>query len=107
MQLTEQLIKVNPNEYKAKRFMIERIEVPELLQGITIIIEVSQHPINFVLVYDSSYNLRAEYRNIEEFQKIVIHQDERKSGVETKPGDIPAGEWIIAFELDAQELTDL
>ncbi|UUX32802.1 hypothetical protein [Fundicoccus culcitae] len=106
MQLAEQIIEITPNQLTDKKFMIERIHVPDNLIGLTIFIEVNQNPINFVLVYDSLYNLRAEYQAIENQRKIVIHQDEAKSGIETKAGNIPAGEWIIAFEFQTSNLTE-
>lgn len=107
MYLAEQTIGITPKEMSDKQFVIERIHVPQNLVGITILIEVAPGPINFILVYDSLYNLRAEYQDVKNKQRIVIHQETVKSGIETKAGDILAGEWIIALEIPTHNKTDV
>lgn len=63
--------------------------------------------INLILVYDSNYNLRVETTQIHERRVIKIHEKDRYTSNEAKAGLIPEGEWIIAFEINNEELPDV
>lgn len=87
---------------KSSSFIIERINIPEDLIHLNINITVPENYIKLVLIYDSNYNLRAEISNIHRKKEINIHEDEALTSIGAKPGPIPAGEWIIAFEAEPQ-----
>ncbi|TLQ41852.1 hypothetical protein FEZ33_04005 [Ruoffia tabacinasalis] len=92
---------------KASSFIIERFVVPENQDGLMLSFQMAYDYINLILVYDSNYNLRAETTQIHERRVIKIHEQDLYTSNEAKAGLIPEGEWIIAFEINNEELPDV
>lgn len=99
--LDEIKIDITRREFaKTSSFIIERFVVPQKLDGLLLSITTPYDNINLVLVYDSRYNLRVETSQIYEERIIKIHEKELYTSSGAKFGQIPEGEWIIAFEVD-------
>lgn len=99
MQLMQKQIQVNTTPLQPASFLIERFEVPAELTSLVFKLEVPEFPIEVMLVYDSMFNLRAEYRDMCSKTRFVISQEEMLSSEGTKCGHIHQGEWIIALQL--------
>ncbi|MGO4929349.1 hypothetical protein ACTQ5J_12230 [Fundicoccus sp. Sow4_F4] len=99
MQLSEKEIEIDAHESAATSFIIERFEVPDLLSSLMFRLDVPEHPIDIVLIYDSQYNLRAELTGITAKKRFIISEDEMLASSGTKVGAIAVGEWIMALQI--------
>ena len=99
MQLSEKEIEIIAHKSAATSFVIERFEVPDQLSSLMFRLDVPEHPIDIVLIYDSHYNLRAELTGITAKKRFIISEDEMIASSGTKKGAIPAGEWIMALQI--------
>ena len=91
MQLSEKEIEIVAHETVATSFVIERFDVPEQLSSLMFRLDVSDHPIDIALIYDSQYNLRAELTGISSKKRFIISEDEMIASKGTKVGTIPEG----------------
>lgn len=87
-------------------FVIERFSVPECMRDIQLSVQCSSHQINLMLVYDSQYNLRAEIDRIKDINKLRISIQDIETTIGAKSGPIPAGEWLLAIEIQAKGLEE-
>ena len=99
MQLSEKEIEIVAHETVATSFVIERFDVPEQLSSLMFRLDVSDHPIDIALIYDSQYNLRADLTGISSKKRFIISEDEMIASNGTKVGTIPAGEWLMALQI--------
>lgn len=107
MQLQQKKIEIGTSQLRAASFLIERFEVPADLSSLVIKLAVPEYPIDVLLVYDSAFNLRAEFRSICNKTRFVISQDEMLTSKGAKHGRIHSGEWIIAIQLDESLIQDI
>lgn len=99
MQLSEKEIGIIVHETVAASFIIERFDVPEQLSSLMFRLDVSDHPIDSALIYDSQYNLWAELIGITSKKRYIISEAEVNVSNGTKVGIIPAGEWLMAPQI--------
>lgn len=104
MQLMQKHIQVNTTPLQPASFLIERFDVPEGLTSLVFKLEVPEYPVEVLLVYDSVFNLRAEYRNICSKTRFVISQEDMLSSKGTKYGPIYQGEWIVAIQFHQSDM---
>ncbi|MBG9986395.1 hypothetical protein HZY91_05750 [Facklamia sp. DSM 111018] len=85
----------------AATFLIERFDVPELLDKVILTVSTpsDEDKIACILVYDSLYDLRAEYRDIHHSKRLIIAETDIESSTGTRPGPIASGEWILVVHL--------
>lgn len=101
MQLQQKQIEIEMTQLQTASFLIERFEAPAGLSSLVIKVAVPEYPIDVLLVYDSAFNLRAEFRSICHKTRFVISQDEMLTSKGAKHGRIHSGEWLIAIQLDS------
>ncbi|XJS10213.1 hypothetical protein ACF3NG_08745 [Aerococcaceae bacterium WGS1372] len=106
MLLDKMNIQINNKLSKAASFTIERFFVPEDTAGIKLNLQVPSDYINFVLLYDSAYNLRAEITQFQGGREIRVHELDYLTSPGAKKGVIPSGEWILAFEFNEYEINE-
>lgn len=99
MQLSERKIEIVARDSTASSFIIEHFEVPKQLSSLMFRLDVPDHPIDIVLIYDSQYNLRAELSGVSAKKRFVISEDEMIASRGTKVGQIPSGEWMMALQI--------
>lgn len=99
MIIHQKRVHLNSFANKPNKFIVERVCVPKGLSGLRVKLLAETQLLDCLLVYDTTYNLRAEIGQVTGLDIIVIHEDAMQTSDQAKPGHIPSGEWVIAFEI--------
>lgn len=102
MLIQQERIRLPKEPTKENNFIIAHITVPDHLSGLRIKLLAETSLLDCVLIYDPTYQLRGEITESQGLDMVVIHEEEILSSLSAKAGEIPAGEWLIAFELTDQ-----
>lgn len=102
MIIQQERIHVKTQPTKINKFIVERVMIPENLSGLRIKLLAEANLVEWLLVYDTTYNLRAEMNDINGFEMLVIHESPSQTSSDAKSGAILPGEWLLAFEISDQ-----
>lgn len=106
MLLEEKQFQLSNFEHPNQSFLIDHFTVPTGLDKLIINLNLPDQAVDFVLIYDSLNQLRAELRGEQIYRRILICEDELAGSKSTKAGPIPAGRWVIAFEINYPKLAE-